>query len=500
MILVLLLAVLVAGAISALGLGRFGPSWSRWITLGALALDFVLVLSLLPRSAGGGGAARWIVEVAYDWIPRFGVEFHLALDGLSLLLVLLTFVLGIAAVVASWTEIETQVPFFHFNLLAILTGVTGVFLATDLILFYLFWELMIVPMYFLIGIWGHENRTYAALKFFIFTQASSLLMLVAILGLAVRHRAYAGELSFGFDDLLATPMSRSTELWLMLGFLAAFVVKLPAIPFHTWLPDAHTEAPTGGSVVLAGLLLKTGAYGLLRFVLPLFPNGSAAIAPIAMIAGVVGILYGAILAFSQTDLKRLVAYTSVSHLGFVLLGVFAQNAIALQGAVMQMLAHGFAIGALFIIAGVLQERLHTRELNLFGGLWSSAPRMGALALVLSMAALGLPGLGTFVGEVLILIGAYRASAILAIVASGGLVLSTLYALRFFQSTFQGPEPSGLEARWRDRWARVDLSFRELALFSAMVLALLWLGLFPGRVLSTADPALQRILSARTATE
>ena len=263
----------------------------------------------------------------------FGIHFHLALDGLSLLLLMLTFLLGIMSVLASWTEIQEAVGFFHLNLLWVLAGIAGVFLAMDLFLFYFAWELMLVPMYFLIAIWGHERRVYAAAKFFLFTQLSGLLMLIAILALYFAHHTATGIFTFEYADLLGTPLSSHAALWIMLGFFVAFAVKLPMFPLHTWLPDAHTEAPTAGSVVLAGLLLKTGAYGMLRFVMPLFPAAAHAFAPVAMVLAVIGILYGAILAFAQTDLKRLVAYTSVSHLGFVLLGIFAWNKLALQGAV-----------------------------------------------------------------------------------------------------------------------------------------------------------------------
>src|SRR5687768_1493860 len=253
------------------------------------------------------------------WIQPFGISFHMALDGLSLLMLVLTFFLGIFAVLISWKEIQYRVGFFHFNLLWVLAGITGVFITMDLFLFYFFWEVMLIPMYFLIGIWGHENRRYAAYKFFIFTQASGLMMLLAILGLYFLHGSNTGTYSFDYFDLLGTVLEPSTERWLMLGFFVAFVVKLPIVPFHTWLPDAHSQAPTAGSLILAGLLLKTGAYGLIRFVVPLFPDASRDIAPIAMLFGVIGIIYGAMLAYSQTDFKRLVAYTSVSHMGFVML-------------------------------------------------------------------------------------------------------------------------------------------------------------------------------------
>jgi NADH-quinone oxidoreductase subunit M len=372
----------------------------------------------------------------------------------------------------------------------ILAGIVGVFLALDLFLFYFFWELMLVPMYFLISIWGHENRICASYKFFIFTQASGLLMFIAILGLYFIHGRATGVYTFDYAQLLGTPMPASTAMWLMLGFFVAFAVKLPAVPVHTWLPDAHTEAPTAGSVILAGLLLKTGAYGLLRFVLPLFPNAAHTFAPVAMTLGVIGILYGAVLAFAQTDLKRLVAYTSVSHLGFVLLGVFAWNELALQGAVMQMLCHGISTGALFIIAGALQERIHTRDMDRMGGLWAAAPRMGGAALFFALASLGLPGLGNFVGEFLVLIGTYRVSAVLTAIAAFGLIVATIYSLWIIQRVFHGEK--------KVKVVIADLSAREMIVMLAMIVSLVWLGLYPQTVLTTAKQSLDALQKSASA--
>jgi NADH-quinone oxidoreductase subunit M len=354
----------------------------------------------------------------------------------------------------------------------------------DLFLFYVCWELMLVPMYFLIGVWGHEARIPAAIKFFLFTQASGLLMLVAILGLVSAHAAATGRLTFAYGDLLGTPLAAWPGRWLFLGFFAAFAVKLPAVPFHTWLPDAHAEAPTAGSVLLAALMLKTGAYGLLRFAVPLFPEAARWAAPAAMAIGVAGILYGAVLAFAQTDLKRLVAYTSVSHMGFVLLAIFAGTATALQGAVLEMICHAFSTGALFILAGALQERLHTRDLTRMGGLWAEAPRLGAATLFFAMASLGLPGLGNFAAEFLILLGTFRTSPAAAAAAAAGLVLAAVYALQLVQAVVHGPN------RWG--WRLADLTGRELSVVGALVVALLALGLAPQPVVEAARPSLETI--------
>ncbi len=479
MTLLFMIAVLLAGGAAAWLLERRSVLWCRAACIAALAADLAVLLVVWASAAGGAGApgTAWIAEMRWAWIPRFGIGFHLAMDGISLLLAALTIVLGIAAVVASWTEIDRRVGFFHFNLMWVLAGVLGVFFSVDLFLFYFFWELMLVPMYLLIAVWGHENRTYASIKFFLFTQLSGLLMLLAILGLVFLHYQATGVYTFDYEDLLRTPMARSTAFALMLGFVAAFGVKLPMVPLHTWLPDAHTEAPTGGSVILAGLLLKTGAYGLLRFAVPLFPEAARAFAPAAMILGAAGVLYGAVLAFAQTDLKRLVAYSSVSHLGFVLIGVYAGNDTAFQGAVLQMICHGLSTGALFIVAGALQERLHTRDMDRMEGLWAVCPRMGAMGLFFAVASLGLPGLGNFVAEILVLAGAWRANAVVAAVSALGLVAATIYALELVQRTFHGENVRG--------WKFPDLGIREMAVMAVLAALLLWIGLYPKQLLDAA---------------
>jgi NADH-quinone oxidoreductase subunit M len=489
MILLSLILILLIGGFLSWIVSRHNTMAARWIAVASVGVDFAVTAGTwLSRTVSSqSGSGRWLTEINLAWIPQFGIRLHLAIDGLSLALLLLTYVLGIMAILSSWTEIRERVGFFHFNLLWVLAGITGVFLAADLFVFYLFWELMLVPMYFLIGIWGHERRIYAATKFFLFTQLSGLLMLVAIIALATLHQRTTGVLTFDYEQLLHTALSPRAARLLMLGFFIAFAVKLPAFPFHTWLPDAHTEAPTAGSVILAGLLLKTGAYGLIRFVLPLFPGPSRELAPIMMTVGVIGILYGAVLAVAQTDLKRLVAYTSVSHMGFVLLGIFAGNEIALEGAVIQMISHGISTGAMFILAGLLQERLHTRDISHMGGLWETMPALSGAGLVFAMASLGLPGLGDFVGEFLVLLGAYRANVRLTVVATLGLLAATLYGLRFAQSAFQGPNPH--------HWKLPDMRLRESAILGPMMALLLWIGLYPQPVLNTVRPSLAAVLQS-----
>ncbi len=485
MILILLIVVLLIGGIGAWIIGKRAPLLSRIVSLVAVAVDFVIVLIIAISGSYDHGA--WMIDYNVVWISQFGISFHFALDGLSLLMLLLTFFLGLLAVIISWKEIDESVGFFHFNILWILAGITGVFLSMDLFLFYFFWELMLIPMYFLIGIWGHENRIYASYKFFIYTQASGLLMFLAILALYFLHGRSTGNYTFDYQQLLGTAMSSPTAMLLMLGFLAAFLVKLPVVPLHNWLPDAHTEAPTAGSLILAGLLLKTGAYGLIRFVVPLFPSAAATFAPIGMTLGVIGILYGAKLAFAQTDLKRLVAYTSVSHMGFVVLGVFAFNTIAYQGVVMQMLAHGISTGALFVLVGQLQERIHTRDIDKMGGLWDQVPIMGGIGLIFAMASLGLPGLGNFVAEFLTLTGTYKASILMTCIASVGLVAATIYSLRIVQKVFLGKKNPNLKLN--------DLSIREKIVSASLVIAIVWLGLVPKVFLNTAKPALSKTLNS-----
>ena len=497
MILVCLIVVLMAGGIIAWVTEKWNKHLPKWISLITTLTSFCLLVGLwiLYYDDIRINDSSWILRVNIPWIPSFGISFHLALDGLSLLLLLLTSFLGVLSVLTSWEEIQYRVGFYYFNLLWVLAGITGVFLTMDMFLFYFFWEVMLIPMYFLIVIWGHENRSYAGYKFFIFTQASGLLMLLAILSLYFIHANITGTYTFNYFQLLGTEFSRETGKWLMFGFLAAFAVKLPVVPLHSWLPDAHSQAPTAGSLILAGLLLKTGAYGLLRFILPLFPSAAREFAPWAMLIGVIGILYGAVLAFSQTDLKRLVAYTSVSHMGFVMLGVFAFNEIAMQGVVMQMITHGISTGALFIIAGTLYERIHTRDLNYMGGFWRPMPFMGTIALIFAMASLGLPGLGNFIAEFLTLVGSWQANKVLTIFATIGLVGATIYSLRIVQKIFYGdlnaytshPSSGGLSGT--ESRIPMDLSMREKFILVPMVIVIIWLGLFPQLVLNTSKEAI-----------
>jgi NADH-quinone oxidoreductase subunit M len=475
----MLVLVLAAAGGLAWASERIDRSWPQWISLVVLAASAVWIGAVWV----GGGA---VATVELEWIPRFGIGVVLAMDGLSLLMVLLTLVLGVVAVISSWTEIEARQGFFQLNLLLTLAGVVGVFTALDLFLFFVFWEVMLVPMYLLIAIWGHEQRAYAAMKFFLFTQISGLLLLAAILGLVFQHQAATGVLTFDYRELLGG--ASGLPAWIMVGFLAAFLTKLPSVPVHTWLPDAHTQAPTAGSVILAGIMLKTGAYGLIRFVVPLFPEAAVELRYPIMLLGAVSVVYGGYLAFAQEDFKRLVAYSSISHMGFVLLGVFAWNQVAVQGAVVQMVAHGFSTAALFMMAGALQERLHTRDLARMGGLWIRAPRMGAVTLFFVVASLGMPGLGNFVGEFMVLVGAFQVNVELTVVAALGLVVAAAYALLLMQRSFQGrPEPAGPAMR--------DFGARELAVMVVMMAALVGLGVYPQPLLDLSGPVVDGLRNA-----
>jgi NADH-quinone oxidoreductase subunit M len=489
MILIAFILILMAGGSLAWIAGRWNTEYSRLISALAVGINLILSVVLWIQHDVALADSQWISRMELTWIPQFGIHFSLALDGLSLVMIVLTSLLGLFAVITSWKEIQYRTAFFHFNLLWVLAGITGVFLTMDLFLFYFFWEVMLIPMYLLIAIWGHENRRYAAYKFFIFTQASGLLMFLAILGLYFVHGNDSGTYTFDYFQLLGTSFAPETEKWLMLGFLVAFIVKLPVVPFHSWLPDAHSQAPTAGSLILAGLLLKTGAYGLLRFVVPLFPTASQEIADAAMLFGVIGILYGALLAFSQTDLKRLVAYTSVSHMGFVMLGVFSFNEWATQGAVMQMVTHGISTGALFILAGSIYERIHTRDIGHMGGFWKSMPFMGTIGLVFAMASLGLPGLGNFVAEFLTLIGSWKANRLLTILAAIGLIAGTVYSLRIMQKVFYGKQES--------TEVLPDLSLREKIILVPLVIIIIWLGFFPQPVINTVKPTVDDLILNRT---
>jgi NADH-quinone oxidoreductase subunit M len=478
MILSLIVFLLLAG-IAAWYSESYHPQAPRWVAAISLGLAWLPLLPVL-FSLDLNSNQLWLVDEVHQWIPRFNINAHLALDGLSLLLVLLTLAMGLVAVLSAWKEIQKQAGFFYLNILWTLAGVVGVFCALDLFLFFVCWEVMLVPMYLLIALWGYENRQYAALKFFLFTQAGGLLILLSISALVLLNYQQSGQLSFDYMDLLNHSLSSRAAFWIMLGFLIGFAIKLPIIPFHTWLPDAHTQAPTAASVILAAVLLKTGGYGLIRFVIPLFPGAVQTVAPYVMAVAALSVIYGALMAFSQQDLKRVVAYSSVSHMGFVLLGCFALTTQAWQGAVMQMLAHGVSTSALFALVGAIQYRYHTRDLNELGGLWHALPKLSAVGLFFVVASLGMPGLGNFVAEFLVLVGSFRTYPWLTALAASGLILAAVYSLRIAQKTFFGTLKLP---------AAVDFDRRETAMMLSMALLLIVMGLHPQPLLDLAQQTL-----------
>jgi NADH-quinone oxidoreductase subunit M len=457
----------------------------RRVALAFALVPLALSLWMLARFVAGVGDFQ-LVERA-QWIPQWGIEYRLGVDGVSLFLVLLTTVLTPIVVLASWGDIERRVKEFFAFLLVLETGMLGTLVALDMILFYVFWEVMLVPMYFLIGVWGGPRRVYAALKFVLFTMVGSLLMLVAILYCGWRVKGATGAFAFGYDRFLALQLAPREQLFLFAAFALAFAIKVPLFPLHTWLPDAHVEAPTGGSVILAGVLLKMGTYGFLRFALPLFPVAAAVAAPVIVALAVVGIVYGALVATVQPDLKKLVAYSSVSHLGFVMLGLFALTPTAVAGAVYQMLNHGLSTGGLFLLVGMIYERRHTRRIADFGGLWSAIPVYAAFFLVVMLASVGLPGLNGFVGEFLILLGAFgpwpRATAI----ATSGVILGALYLLWMYQRVVFGPVVHEENARL------TDLRGREIAVLVPVVGLCFVMGLYPAPFLKRMQPSIDLIL-------
>jgi NADH-quinone oxidoreductase subunit M len=458
----------------------------QWAALGVSLVEFVLSLWMWSRF-DPARADFQMVERA-DWIPSFGIQYAVGVDGISLFLVVLTGFLTPLALLGSWRSVHKKVREFSFFMLALESAMIGVFLSLDMFLFYVFWDAMLIPMYFLIGIWGYERRVYAAVKFILYTMAGSVLMLVAILTVAYLHSAATGSYSFSYEAWLNLAVPRHTQVWLFLAFAVAFAIKVPLFPFHTWLPDAHVEAPTAGSVILAGILLKMGTYGLLRFAFPLFPDAAAYFSPYLAVLAVAGIVYGALVAMVQPDMKKLVAYSSVSHLGFVVLGITAMNVQGVQGAVYQMLNHGISTGALFLIVGMLSDRRHTRLISEYGGLKHVAPKLVAAFFVMTLSSIGLPGLNGFVGEFLILFGAFQWNPVLTAVAASGVILSAVYMLWMFQRVNYGavtnPKNEGMQ----------DLDTREKWVLWPAIAMAVFMGVAPWVFLKPMTPAVNRIVS------
>jgi NADH-quinone oxidoreductase subunit M len=475
----------LAGAVLIAFLSRARAQQIRWVALVASLLTFIVTVVLYAGLRSDTPGMQF--TEFRPWIAVPEINYHLGVDGLSALLILLAGFLTPLCVLVSWSSITQRVKEFFIFLLALETGMIGVFASLDLVLFFVFWEVMLIPMYFLIGIWGHERRVYAAVKFILYTMVGSALMLVGILYL------YSVTGTFDLPRIVgaftSSPLlSPSTERWLFLAFFVAFAIKVPLFPFHTWLPDAHVEAPTAGSVILAGVLLKMGTYGMLRFCLPLFPHASREFAPIVIILAIIGIIYGALVAMVQPDLKKLVAYSSVAHLGFCVLGIFVLNTQGMEGAIYQMFSHGVSTGALFILVGLLYERRHTRLISEFGGLATSLPVYSTFFLIVTLSSLGLPMLNGFVGEFLIIVGSYHNRAIYAALAALGVVLAAVYLLWMYQRVFYG------EIRNDKNRNLPDCNALEKLILTTVVIVILAMGIYPQPFLRRMDRSVAAILS------
>jgi NADH-quinone oxidoreductase subunit M len=459
----------------------------RGFALAVSLLCFGFSIPLLVRFGMSESGMQFVER--FDWIPQFGVQYFLGLDGISLFLVILTTFLTPICILASWSAIQDRVKEYMIVMLILETGMLGVFLALDLILFFVFWEIMLVPMYLLIGVWGGPKRIYAAIKFVIYTMVGSGLMLVAFLAIHFLYIRTFGtvEGSFNLIELYRLPILAGTQVWLFLAFGLAFAIKVPMFPFHTWLPDAHVEAPTAGSVILAGILLKMGTYGFVRFCLPLFPDACYQLVPLISIVAIIGIIYGALVAAVQKDVKKLVAYSSVSHLGFVMLGMFALNRIGLEGSILQMINHGLSTGALFLTVGMIYERRHTRMISDFGGLWKVLPLYSAIFMIVTLSSIGLPGLNGFVGEFLILQGTFIKNIPYAVLGATGVVLAAVYMLWMFERVMFGPitheENRGLR----------DINAREALVLVPIVLCIFWIGIFPRTLTKPMEPSVNALL-------
>jgi NADH-quinone oxidoreductase subunit M len=460
----------------------------RWTALITSLLTFAISVWMLVQFKPGNPDLQFVINLPWIQVAGWNISYYMGVDGISILLVMLTTFLVPISILSTWTAVEDRVRDFMIFFLLLEVGMVGVFLAQDLFLFYIFWEFTLVPMYFLIGIWGGQRRMYAAIKFFLYTMAGSILMLLAILWLGI----YQG--TFSVPELIAQGgIPGNIQMWLFIAFAAAFAIKVPMWPLHSWLPDAHVEAPTAGSVILAGVLLKMGTYGFVRFNLSLFPQASVQAAPWIAGLAVIGILYGAMVSYAQKDVKKLVAYSSVSHLGFVMLGLFAINAVGIQGGILQMVNHGLSTGALFLIVGMIYERRHTREMDAFGGLWKVMPVYAVLTLIVTLSSMGLPGLNGCVGEFTILLGAYGsevlASPWFAGLAAIGVILAAVYMLFMFQKLFLGQVDKDENRKL------LDLNPREIVTLVPLLILIFWIGLYPAPFFNLMAPAVDKLVAA-----
>ncbi len=459
----------------------------RWVALVTSLITLGFSLMVLAQFKPATTELQLVTNLPWIQVANWNINFHMGVDGLSILLVLLTTFLTPISLLSTWSAVEDRVKDFMVFFLLLEVGMLGVFVAQDMFLFYVFWEFTLVPMYFLIGIWGGPRRMYAAVKFFLYTMAGSILMLLAILWLGINQG------TFSVPDLIAKGgVPANVQFWLFLAFAAAFAIKVPMWPLHSWLPDAHVEAPTAGSVILAGVLLKMGTYGFVRFNLPMFPLAAVQLAPFMALLATIGILYGAMVSYAQKDVKKLVAYSSVSHLGFVMLGLFALNPQGIQGGILQMINHGLSTGALFLIVGMIYERRHTRDMDAFGGLWKVMPIYGALTLIVTFSSMGLPGLNGFVGEFTILLGAFGSRAIgspwFAGLSAAGVIMAAIYMLFMFQKLFLGP------VTHEENKTLKDLNWREIIILVPLLVFIFWIGLYPKPFLDLMAPSVQNLVN------
>lgn len=445
------------------------------------------ILSVLMYALFDPFAIGMQFEINIPWVTAFGINYHLGIDGISLLLIMLTTILSLIAIVSSWGAITTSVKGYYIAMLMLETGMIGVFVSLDLFLFYVFWEAMLIPMYFLIGVWGGPRKIYAAIKFVLFTMFGSLLMLVALLYLFFMYHSYSGEYSFDLLRYYQMPIPMGTQTYIFLAFALAFAIKVPIWPFHTWLPDAHVEAPTAASVILAGVLLKMGTYGFIRICLPLFPEATIHYAPLISILAIIGIIYGALVAMVQRDVKSLVAFSSVSHLGFVMLGMMAFNLQGMEGSVIQMINHGISTGALFLIVGMIYERRHTRLISEFGGLAKSMPVFSTFLMIIALSSIGLPLTNGFIGEFLILLGAFKANYLYAVFGATGVVLAACYMLWMIQRVIFGKITNVVNENLHDLYGR------ERLILIPLVILIFWIGIYPKPFFVRMEPAVKGIL-------
>jgi len=476
----------LAGALLLFFLPRENPRLIRNVTFLVTLVEFFLSLPVAINFNGATAAMQFVSRA--PWIPAYGIEYSVGVDGISLWLVMLTTFLMPIAILSTYAAVEKHVKEFMIFMLVLEVGMVGVFLAIDLFLFYVFWELVLIPMYFLIGVWGSERRIYSAIKFFLFTFAGSVLMLVAIIALYFYHYQVTGIHSTDLLRMYEIDIPVKLQFWMFAAFALAFAFKVPMFPFHTWLPDAHVDAPTSGSVILAAILLKMGTYGFLRFAMPLFPVAAVDLMPVIAGLAVIGIIYGALVAMVQKDMKKLVAYSSVSHLGFVMLGLFAFNLQGIEGGILQMINHGVSTGALFLIVGILYERRHTRLISEFGGLSKVLPVYATVFMIVTLSSVGLPGTNGFVGEFLILLGAFKTSRVLTVFAATGVILAAVYMLWMFQRVMFGKVTNEKNRHLP------DLNAREVAYLLPLLVMIFWIGVYPQTFLRKMDASVSAVVS------